>query len=140
MGHHSRNKSAPTIGRTSNFPTGSMGLKQDYDNQYQHRYMTRSYVQKQKKIQAQAANGTSNFNSGEGKKIHYQDLEISGQNLGGSPGNRVVTRKNKYNTLPSKKYSGGGIHHTVGSEAQNKLGSYGQTFGVINQSSMDAFK
>ena len=34
-------------------------------------------------------------------------------------------------------YSGGGIHHTVGSEAQNKLGSYGQTFGVINQSSMD---
>jgi len=144
----SRNKSAPTIGRTGNsatapnYPTGSMGLKQTYDQQYQHRYMTRSYVQKQKKIQAQAANGTSSFGQGEGSG-NVGNLEISGQMVGGGAtgvATRGANRKNKYNTLPSKKYSGGGIHHTVGSEAQNKLGSYGQTFGVINQSSIDAFK
>jgi len=150
----SRNKSAPTASRQQqpsgpSFPTGSMGLKQTYDAQYQHRYMTRSYVQKQKNIEAQARNGSSKMSSGEGVGVGGGGggvgggLEISGQMVGGSSpgvGTRGNLRKKTYSTLPSKKYSGGGIHHTSGSEAQNKLGSYGQTFGVINQSSMDAFK
>ena len=65
--------------------------------------MTRSYVQQQRKIQSGAhSNGGGNLNSGEG-------LEISGQTVSGAGyqngGDTRPARKNKYNTLPSKKYA-----------------------------------
>lgn len=73
--------------------------------------MTRSYVQKQKNIEAQARNGSSKMSSGEGLGVGGGGggggLEISGQMVGGSSpgvGTRGNLRKKTYSTLPSKKY------------------------------------